>query len=46
MNDFPLPQTFEEFSQARQEGFLIAKRIKDEGGHIAGTFCTESTSTA
>ena len=40
MNDFPLPQTFEEFSQARQEGFLIAKKIKDEGGHIAGTFCT------
>lgn len=40
MAEHPLPETFEEFSKARQEGFLIAKKIKDEGGRIAGTFCT------
>lgn len=40
MADHPLPETFEDFSKARQEGFLIAKKIKDEGGRIAGTFCT------
>ena len=35
-----LPVNFSEFSEARRNGFLAAKRIKDEGGLIAGTFCT------
>ena len=34
-----LPSTIEEFSEARREGFLRAKAIKDAGGIIAGTFC-------
>ena len=35
-----LPVNFEEFSEARRNGFLAAKEIKDQGGLIAGTFCT------
>ena len=35
-----LPQQFEEFSEARRSGFLRVKQIKEEGGLIAGTFCT------
>lgn len=35
-----LPQQFEEFSQARRDGFLRVKQIKDAGGLIAGIFCT------
>jgi len=41
MNDNnQLPSTFEEFSEARRNGFLKAKAIKDAGGKIAGIFCT------
>ena len=40
MNEYQLPTQFEEFTQARKEGFLRAKAIKDGGGHIVGTFCT------
>lgn len=40
MSDYQLPTTFEEFSQARQAGFLKAKAVKEAGGRIAGTFCT------
>lgn len=40
MSDNCLPSTFEEFSEARKNGFLKAKAIKDNGGRIAGTFCT------
>jgi len=35
-----LPKAFQEFGEARQKGFLRAKKIKDEGGKIAGVFCT------
>jgi len=35
-----LPQQFEQFSEARRAGFLRAKQIKENGGRIAGTFCT------
>ena len=35
-----LPAVFEEFSDARKNGFLKAKKVKDNGGKIAGTFCT------
>lgn len=40
MAENQLPSTFEEFSEARKNGFLKAKAIKDGGGKIAGTFCT------
>ena len=35
-----LPEQFEEFSQARRNGFLKVKAVKDAGGRVAGTFCT------
>lgn len=35
-----LPKQFEEFSEARRNGFLRVKQIKEEGGLIAGIFCT------
>lgn len=40
MAESTLPLIFEEFSEARKAGFLKAKAIKDNGGKIAGTFCT------
>ena len=40
MIDNQLPDTFEKFSEERRNGFLKAKAIKDEGGLIAGVFCT------
>jgi benzoyl-CoA reductase/2-hydroxyglutaryl-CoA dehydratase subunit BcrC/BadD/HgdB len=35
-----LPEQFENFSEARRQGFLRVKNIKDQGGLIAGIFCT------
>lgn len=35
-----LPAQFAEFGDARKNGFLKVKEIKDNGGHIAGIFCT------
>ena len=35
-----LPARFEEFGNARKEGFLRVKELKENGGRIAGTFCT------
>jgi len=35
-----LPDKFTEFSEARQNGFIKAKTVKDSGGKIAGIFCT------
>lgn len=35
-----MPSSFEEFTEARKYGFLKAKAIKDQGGLIAGVFCT------
>ncbi len=35
-----LPSTFDEFSEARKNGFILAKEVKDNGGRIAGIFCT------
>lgn len=35
-----LPASFEAFAEARKNGFIKAKKVKDEGGKIAGTFCT------
>ncbi len=35
-----LPEKFSEFGEARQNGFLQVKKVKEEGGRVAGTFCT------
>lgn len=35
-----LPQQFAEMSEARQQGFLKVKALKEEGRLVAGIFCT------
>ncbi len=35
-----LPETFAEYSDARKEGFLKVKNIKQAGGKVAGCFCS------
>ena len=40
MTNLTLPQRFEEFSEARRNGFLRVKQVKENGGLVAGTFCT------
>ena len=35
-----LPQIFESFAEARKNGFLAAKKFKDEGNTLIGTYCT------
>lgn len=35
-----LPERFAEFGDARKNGFLKVKGIKEQGGRIAGIFCT------
>ena len=35
----PLPEHFEEFAEARREGFLKVKELKDSGKNICGSFC-------
>ena len=35
-----LPEKFEEFSEARRNGFMKAKELKESGGRLAGVFCT------
>ena len=40
MEKLTLPQRFEEFSEARRNGFLRVKQVKESGGMVAGTFCT------
>ena len=34
-----LPEHFEEFAEARREGFLRVKELKDSGKDICGAFC-------
>lgn len=35
-----LPQVFDSFAEARQNGFLAMKKIKDSGKGVVGQFCT------
>ena len=35
-----LPSQFESFSDARRQGFLAVKALKDQGKKVAGVFCT------
>ncbi len=37
---FELPAQFAQFGDARKNGFMRVKKIKEEGGKVAGTFCT------
>lgn len=34
-----LPEHFEDFAEARREGFLRVKELKDKGENICGAFC-------
>jgi benzoyl-CoA reductase/2-hydroxyglutaryl-CoA dehydratase subunit BcrC/BadD/HgdB len=36
----PMPDIFDSFSQARRNGFLAVKHLKDQGRGVVGTFCT------
>lgn len=35
-----LPEIFESFAEARKNGFLAAKKFKDDGNNLIGTYCT------
>lgn len=35
-----LPEMFNSYSEARKNGFLTVKKLKDEGKNVVGTFCT------
>lgn len=35
-----LPKTFDEFVDARKQGFMRAKEFKDNGGKLAGCLCS------
>lgn len=36
----PLPENFESYNQARKNGFLKMKELKDAGQRIVGTLCS------
>jgi len=40
VNDNVLPGNFEEFADARKQGFLAVKNLKDQGKKVVGIFCT------
>ena len=40
MTNINLPKRFEEYADARKNGFLKVKEIKENGGKVAGVFCT------
>ncbi|MDR1362789.1 MAG: 2-hydroxyacyl-CoA dehydratase family protein [Spirochaetaceae bacterium] len=35
-----LPEIFDSFSEARRQGFLAMKSLKEQGYNVAGTFCS------
>ncbi|MDO5096243.1 MAG: double-cubane-cluster-containing anaerobic reductase [Peptostreptococcaceae bacterium] len=37
---YELPAKFEEFAEARRNGFLKVKNLKEEGKNVVGIFCT------
>ncbi|AGT43435.1 double-cubane-cluster-containing anaerobic reductase [Treponema pedis] len=39
-NGFKLPAAFEEFTEARREGFIKMKNLKESGKKVVGVFCT------
>ena len=40
MSGSALPSQFEGFADARKQGFLTVKNLKDEGKNVVGVFCT------
>ena len=40
MENNRLPESFESFGDARKQGFLTMKNLKDQGKQVAGLFCT------
>lgn len=40
MKEYIMPAHFEEYTEARRNGFMKVKNIKEEGGKIGGIFCT------
>jgi len=40
MNNNVLPSQFEGFAEARKQGFLAIKNLKDQGKKVVGVFCT------
>ena len=40
MTNTTLPAKFEEFTDARRQGFIKVKEVKENGGKVAGIFCT------
>lgn len=38
--NYTLPEKFEEFGEARKAGFLRVRGVKENGGKVAGIFCT------
>ena len=40
MSQNNLPSQFESFADARKQGFLAVKNLKDEGKKVVGVFCT------
>ena len=37
---YNLPEKFDEYEEAKREGFLKVKKLKEEGVNIVGVFCT------
>lgn len=35
-----LPEIFDEFGEARRQGFLTVKEIKEQGKPVVGVYCT------
>lgn len=35
-----LPEKFDEYSEAKRQGFLKVKKLRDKGINVVGTFCT------
>ena len=40
MANYDLPKLFDEFVDARKNGFLAAKEFKENGGRLAGCLCS------
>ena len=40
MTERTLPRSFEDFNEARKQGFLAAKEYKEQGGKLAGCLCS------
>lgn len=40
MSEIKLPSQFESFGDARKQGFIAVKNLKEQGKKVAGVFCT------